>query len=93
MKTIVSIHEAKTQLSKLIQLALAGEEVIIAKRHEPLVKLQVIRDAQPARSFGGLRQLVIAMDDHFDDELPDFEEYAPAAPIQQISEEPGDYRA
>ena len=40
--TQVTIHEAKTQLSKLIQMVLAGEEVIIAKRDKPLVKLVMI---------------------------------------------------
>ena len=36
---IVKIHQAKTQLSKLIAAALAGEEVVIARGSEPLVKL------------------------------------------------------
>jgi prevent-host-death family protein len=39
MKT-VNIHEAKTHLSKLIQKVLKGEEVIISKYGEPLVKLE-----------------------------------------------------
>lgn len=34
---LVTIHEAKTQLSKLIWQALAGEEIIIAKDRQPLV--------------------------------------------------------
>ena len=36
---IFNIHEAKTQLSKLIESALAGEEIIIAKAGKPLVRL------------------------------------------------------
>ncbi len=35
----VTIHEAKTHLSRLVQEAIGGEEVIIAKNHKPLVKL------------------------------------------------------
>ena len=35
----VNIHAAKSQLSKLIQAALAGEEVIIAKGDRPVVKI------------------------------------------------------
>ena len=35
----VTIHAAKTQLSKLIQSALRGEEVIIANGRNPVVKL------------------------------------------------------
>ncbi len=35
----VTIHAAKTHLSKLIEAALAGEEVVIAKGEKPVVKL------------------------------------------------------
>ena len=34
---IVKIHQAKTQLSKLIAAALAGEEVVIARGTEPVL--------------------------------------------------------
>ena len=43
----VNIHEAKTQLSKLIQQALDGEEVIIAKAGTPLVRLVRISEDPP----------------------------------------------
>lgn len=39
MAVTASIHEAKTTLSKLIERAMAGEEVIIAKAGKPLVRL------------------------------------------------------
>jgi prevent-host-death family protein len=39
----VNIHEAKTQLSKLIERAVQGEEVVIAKAGKPLVKLVKIK--------------------------------------------------
>ena len=35
----VNIHEAKTHLSKLVDAALRGEEIAIARRNKPLVKL------------------------------------------------------
>jgi prevent-host-death family protein len=38
----VTIHAAKTNLSKLIEAALAGEEVVIAKGSKPVVKLVAI---------------------------------------------------
>ena len=38
---IVNVSEAKTNLSKLINLAFQGEEVIIAKNNLPLVELVV----------------------------------------------------
>jgi len=41
----VSIHSAKTHLSKLIQAALNGEEVVIAHRDRPVVRLVPIRNS------------------------------------------------
>ena len=38
----VTVHAAKTSLSKLIEAALAGEEVIIAKGKKPVVRLVAI---------------------------------------------------
>ena len=40
--TQVTIHAAKTHLSKLIEAALAGEEVVIAKGNKPVVRLVAI---------------------------------------------------
>jgi prevent-host-death family protein len=40
---IADIHEAKSQLSKLIEHAMNGEEVIIAKAEQPMVRLVPIR--------------------------------------------------
>jgi antitoxin (DNA-binding transcriptional repressor) of toxin-antitoxin stability system len=42
----VTIHAAKTNLSKLIEAALAGEEVIIAKGKQPMVKIIPIPRSQ-----------------------------------------------
>jgi prevent-host-death family protein len=39
----VDIHQAKTQLSKLIEAATRGEEVIIARDNAPVVRLMPIR--------------------------------------------------
>ncbi|WP_158813976.1 type II toxin-antitoxin system Phd/YefM family antitoxin [Methylocapsa sp. S129] len=46
----VTIHAAKTNLSKLIEAALAGEEVIIARGSKPVVKLVAI--AKPTFEIG-----------------------------------------
>ena len=43
----VNIHEAKTQLSRLIEQALRGEEVIIAKAGRPVVRLIPIQKRKP----------------------------------------------
>jgi prevent-host-death family protein len=39
MIEIVNMHQAKTSLSRLVERALAGEEILIARNGEPLVKL------------------------------------------------------
>jgi prevent-host-death family protein len=39
MAEIVNMHQAKTSLSRLVERALAGEEVVIARNGEPLMKL------------------------------------------------------
>lgn len=51
----VTIHAAKTNLSKLIEAAQAGEEVIIARGKEPVVKLVPV--AKKKFQIGGLEQL------------------------------------
>jgi prevent-host-death family protein len=44
----ININEAKTHLSQLIKRALAGDEVVIARANEPLVRLEpVVRDTRP----------------------------------------------
>ncbi|MCP4294072.1 MAG: type II toxin-antitoxin system prevent-host-death family antitoxin [Proteobacteria bacterium] len=71
----VTIHEAKTNLSKLIQEALMGEEVIIAKGKHPLIKLEVLPGAVPKRRIGGIKGLVVKIGADFDEPLDDFSEY------------------
>jgi prevent-host-death family protein len=44
----VNIHEAKTQLSKLIEQAVKGESFIIAKAGKPMVKVTKIDAPEPA---------------------------------------------
>jgi prevent-host-death family protein len=48
----VGIHEAKTKLSKLIPAVLSGEEVIITKAGEPLVKLVPVTAKRGPRPLG-----------------------------------------
>lgn len=39
---IFNMHDAKTQLSDLVARAEAGEEIVIARRNKPAVRLQVV---------------------------------------------------
>ena len=68
----VNMHEAKTHLSRLVAAALAGEEVILARDGNPLVRL-VALDA-PA--------LVRRAGQHPIQEGPDFEERS-MAPLSE----------
>ena len=49
--TTVTIHKAKTQLSKLIEQAEMGEEVIIARGKKPLARLVPYAPEQLKRGF------------------------------------------
>jgi antitoxin (DNA-binding transcriptional repressor) of toxin-antitoxin stability system len=75
--TQVTIHEAKTHLSKLIQRALAGEEIVIAKGKQPLVKLVVVPQAKKQRRLGMAKDVVLYIADDFDAPLEIFAEYMP----------------
>jgi prevent-host-death family protein len=70
---IVKMHEAKTQLSKLIAAALAGEEVLIARGSEPVVRLMPVNPVASKRKFGAYKGLFEVPDSFFeplsDDEL------------------------
>lgn len=52
---IVNVHAAKTNLSRLIEQACAGEEVIIARNSQPAVKLVPLGRPKPQRVFGSMR--------------------------------------
>ena len=71
---IVNIHEAKTHLSRLIQEALEGEEIVIARGNEPVVRLVLVESARPKRSLGWVKGPVTMAPD-FDAPLDDFVDY------------------
>jgi len=48
MKT-VNIHEAKTNLSRLIEAAVQGEPFVIAKAGKPMVKVTMVEETAPRR--------------------------------------------
>jgi prevent-host-death family protein len=54
METI-TIHKAKTQLSRLIKKACRGEEIVIARGKEPVVKLVPITQTRGDRQPGALK--------------------------------------
>lgn len=72
--TKANLHEAKTNLSKLVELVLKGEEVIICKAGMPVAKLVPFRLTKKVRKPGAWQGKVIIEDDF--EKLPaDFLEY------------------
>jgi prevent-host-death family protein len=67
---VINIHAAKTQLSRLLDAAAAGEEVIIARAGKPVARLVPISGAKQPRRLGTLAGKLHVPDD-FDDPLPD----------------------
>jgi len=70
----VNIHEAKTYLSKLIQEAMTGEDVIIAKDNTPVAKLVALPNKKIQRQLGTAKGKMVMADD-FDEPLDDFAPY------------------
>lgn len=68
---IVTVHEAKTQLSKLIAEVADGGEVMIARGKFPVARL-VAAEPVKRRKFGALKGAV-GFDETFFDPLPDDE--------------------
>jgi prevent-host-death family protein len=50
---LVNIHEAKTHLSRLVERASQGEEIVIGKAGKPVAKLVPYREARAPRKPGG----------------------------------------
>jgi prevent-host-death family protein len=73
----VPIHRAKAELSRLIERACAGEEVVIARGKHPVVRLVPVDRPTPRREFGALRVKLVVDDAFFeplsDDELASWE--------------------
>lgn len=71
----VGMHEAKTQLSRLVDLAERGEEIIIQRSGRPVARLVALERRRPvAEAFGALRGEIELADD-FDDLPPEFTEH------------------
>jgi prevent-host-death family protein len=69
MRTI-NLHAAKTHLSRLVEDAAAGEEIIIAKSGRPVARLCPLPPPQPRRQLGKLNGK-LHVPDEFDAPLPD----------------------
>jgi len=66
----VNVHEAKTQLSRLIARAERGEEIVIARAGRPVARLLPFESASHGRVLGADRGRFTIPDD-FDAPLPE----------------------
>jgi prevent-host-death family protein len=71
-----TVHQAKTNLSRLIAAAEAGEEVILARGSQPVVRLVPVQPAVQAKRVGGWLAHLLPpgkdpLEDGFWDPLPD----------------------
>lgn len=71
--TIVTIHKAKTHLSELIARAEAGEEIIVARGNQPVVKLVPVQPPPKWERKPGALKGLISIGPEFFEPLPEEE--------------------
>ncbi len=64
----VNLHEAKTHLSRLVDRAAAGEEIVIARSGRPVARLVPLAEPEAPRRLGLYRAQIRVAEDF--DELP-----------------------
>jgi prevent-host-death family protein len=73
MMTTVSVHEAKTHLSRLIEKVLAGEKVVISRNREPVVQMIPAQAAPMKTRRIGAWKGKISLGERFFEPLPEDE--------------------
>lgn len=63
---VANIHEAKTHLSRLIERAAAGEEIIIARAGKPVVRMIAYQEENPPKRTPGIWKGKVKMSRDFD---------------------------
>jgi prevent-host-death family protein len=66
---MVNIHAAKTHLSRLVDRAAGGEEIVIARAGKPVARLAPLREPSKPRKPGLMRGRIVVSKD-FDAPLP-----------------------
>jgi prevent-host-death family protein len=72
MNTVINIYEAKTQLSALVDQAVRGDDVIIARNGKPQARLTSLVPAKGKIKYGLLKGK-LTVPDNFDAPNPDIE--------------------
>lgn len=74
MAASVSIHEAKTQFSKLVRRAEEGEEIVVRRGKDPVARIAPLEKRGGVTGRGSMKGEIWIADD-FDAPLPEFAEY------------------
>ena len=70
-----NIAEAKAHFSEIVQKAMLGEEVIIAKDNKPILKLMPLETPSKVRKPGSARKQLLYIAPDFDATPDDFKDY------------------
>jgi antitoxin (DNA-binding transcriptional repressor) of toxin-antitoxin stability system len=70
----IELEKVRAQLERVIQTALDGEEVVITRNQEAVIKLVPVPRSNGRRKAGSAKGL-ISMAEDFDEPLEDFKEY------------------
>jgi prevent-host-death family protein len=71
----VNVAQAKARLSELIQKAMLGEEVVIAKDNKPLLRLVPVEALASTRIPGTAKHQIVSLAPDFDQTPDDFNDY------------------
>jgi prevent-host-death family protein len=74
MAKTVGIGEAKTNLSKLVRRAEAGEEIVVRRGREPVARIMPLKKRGGVHGFGSMKS-EIRIGKDFDEPLEDFADY------------------
>jgi len=64
--TVVTIHNAKTNLSQLLARVEAGEEIIVARGKEPIARIVPFEQRPAKREFGAMRGIITVGPEFFE---------------------------
>jgi len=70
-----NIADAKSHFSELVQKALTGEDVVIARDNKPILRLVPVKKVCKTRQPGSAKGKILFIAPDFDEPLADFSEY------------------
>ncbi len=70
----IDLYQAREQFLEIIEQVLRGEEVVIKRDQQPLVKMTAVKGGKVKRQFGSAKGMIVIAHD-FDQPLDDFRDY------------------